>query len=825
MNRNIPVYKAINYIIGVLAFIILVSIWPLNLVHRTDVSKSADNVSIVGSEICSSEHIIAQVFVSKGNILKSIDVYVCSSYMQDRDISLTIYDGTLSQIYSKTMTIDSNQSLPGFVRVPIRLDIDRGAAYIFSVAGVNDEMIVGLEDHNSTSNPDIFAITYDGMEDPDHNIVATYNYGIKFNWWQVLLSYIITILMAAGLIVVNTKFAAPKLRDREIKVQRLLQYTCNPIIAAVTIYGLWLVFPKMTFSDKPINFVFWYAGILITAGWLIYEVNYKRTVDKPFISLDFIKSHIQGWLTAFSLAMMLWYCFEYMNGLYNIHHAYACRRILIWFLVAVITTYNKKEICNISNAIWAVIGVPLMYFYAKPYEGMVEEELLYKLNAYIIYVGIFVIINIVYSIIRLVRRDIKLPKVRLIVAIPFVIFIVGICILANTRQWPGYMALIVALLIFRLGVWECADRWVQYLCDGIIINFIFMMVFSLLHRPYYGYMLHRYDMCYMTVTMTATHLTLCLAAIGAKVYVKNKTCDDKRELIPWLVIFGIIANYQIFTLSRTGYLAVVVMAVVALVVISIYASKKGTKIYTFFAYTLVLLASVLVMFAPTSTITRMIPPLVDDPVIYEYEPCLVTGYKGTAPDYEYYMDLPRFIDVFMSKVLGLGDTITDAGDMEIPEYEYNPRYNLLYASAGDVSIDEAALEDDGDDVSNGRIDIYKSYLSQLNIWGHDEMGATLQDGEIATHAHDIYLQVMYDHGIVYGIYFTLFMIFITIITLVDYIKSDDKGDYTVFKFILMVGFTVAGLVEWIFHPCNPFGLSVVLVITSMVWSIANKKRI
>lgn len=53
------------------------------------------------------------------------------------------------------------------------------------------------------------------------------------------------------------------------------------------------------------------------------------------------------------------------------------------------------------------------------------------------------------------------------------------------------------------------------------------------------------------------------------------------------------------------------------------------------------------------------------------------------------------------------------------------------------------------------MDIFRAYIGEMNLTGHDEMGAMLPNGELAVHAHNIYLQVAYDHGLVVGVVFLL----------------------------------------------------------------------
>mgnify|MGYP006922442532 CR=1 FL=1 len=68
-------------------------------------------------------------------------------------------------------------------------------------------------------------------------------------------------------------------------------------------------------------------------------------------------------------------------------------------------------------------------------------------------------------------------------------------------------------------------------------------------------------------------------------------------------------------------------------------------------------------------------------------------------------------------------------------------------------IEDLSVYEKTEEYANGRMDIFRAYLEQLNLTGHEEMGAILPNGELAVHAHNIYLQVAYDHGIVVGVVF------------------------------------------------------------------------
>ena len=52
--------------------------------------------------------------------------------------------------------------------------------------------------------------------------------------------------------------------------------------------------------------------------------------------------------------------------------------------------------------------------------------------------------------------------------------------------------------------------------------------------------------------------------------------------------------------------------------------------------------------------------------------------------------------------------------------------------------------------------------------------------------------------------------------LADAIKKIREDAYAVLPLAVMLGFCVAGLVEWLFHPCNPLGFSAMALLAPLM---------
>jgi hypothetical protein len=112
-----------------------------------------------------------------------------------------------------------------------------------------------------------------------------------------------------------------------------------------------------------------------------------------------------------------------------------------------------------------------------------------------------------------------------------------------------------------------------------------------------------------------------------------------------------------------------------------------------------------------------------------------------------------------------------------------------------------------DDSSNGRLEVFFAYLKAISFSGHPGMSPKVEDGEDYAHAHNSYLQVFYNFGIIAGVMFL-------VICAVSLFKSAQmalsygrKYSICFVPFAIIVAFGCISLTEWAFHPCIPAGFA------------------
>ena len=96
------------------------------------------------------------------------------------------------------------------------------------------------------------------------------------------------------------------------------------------------------------------------------------------------------------------------------------------------------------------------------------------------------------------------------------------------------------------------------------------------------------------------------------------------------------------------------------------------------------------------------------------------------------------------------------------------------------------------------------------------MGIMEPDGHYNVHAHNIYLQVAYDHGIYVGMIFILLGAGTLVQAAVYFHRRKEDRACAALPLALLILFAVAGLTEWIFHPCSSIAYCLLLTMAPLL---------
>lgn len=826
MNRIINKRQAICGTVWIVAACILLTLWPLRLIHEEVRTESGSQGSVL-SEVVNENIVVQQRFIAQYDRLKEIEIYL-AEWTKGEQFNFVLRDGSMQTLMQQL--IDTKEmEVPGYCRIQVNIDTEVGRDYYFLLQGVESEFRVAYVGNAGEGyNIYIGAVYYDGVEDVEHCMVADYVYEVPLRKLKTLLAAAL-VLAAAILITLLTGRHYQKKPEKNtlLTVERTMRIVLVPLIAAAGIAATIAVWPLHLFTTDPYCIAFYEAGVLLLVAAALYAVVHDRTgiaTDRTVLAV--LRVRWRDDLQSLLFAGAIWGCCNYMNTLYEIHHTIAYRQVLIFFALALFVTYRKTEIFRLGNLLYAVAAAVVgpMYYrknlallvdaaHEAGKNGPGEQEILaLKLTVWAGILAGLVILNTVRILWKREIHGISVPY-GLLVGVFFVLLILR----RNMRGWPIFLVCAFTLYYLRMAAGIRKEVLLRNIVNGILIHFLATVGFCLIHRPYMYFRYYRYPFHFHTVTISAVYLALVFCAAFVKLLDAYRRMPRLAGVYKELAVFGVSAMYLLFTLSRTGYLASLVMAVVVLPT-AFFVGKEmpfRQKCRRLLQSIGLMALAVLMCFPIVFTAQRTIPAVTADVRAHEIEEFPSELVHGRDLDSYYYITIERFIQTFQMKVLGIPEEkclnaflffskADDASDYRSPYLELGSR--ILLASTEDM----AAKEKEEESYTNGRLYIFRQYYDRLDKRGHDDMGVMEPNGNYLAHAHNIYLQVAYDHGIPVGAVFLLLGVGTLVQAAVYYRRHRLDRECALFPLALLILFAVAGITEWIFHPCCPIAFCLLL---------------
>ena len=723
---------------------------------------------------------------------------------------------------------------------------------------------------------------YDGTEDvnsgiPGYFVMTAVTYAEPLGVRGSFLASAAILLFCAGIYVILKKslFRPRNGQVPRTTVRRVCQTVLTPCILLAGSLGIWAVARGM-FDFRWTDNALYIAGILIlmAAGlYALYGTDLRLNPQNGAADAADRQTRISDLLQTVFTAVTLAFCCDYMNGLYDINHRVSEREMAFFFLLMVLSTFRARELRNrgtlISGAVSASAGC---LYLARHWSSPVKAGEGASLENQALVFGVLTAAAFAVTLTNVIRQILArradgvgvratadagggaptetraAAHGRRLYLVILAIFALWIVFFRNTRLWPVTLAVFGLLFYLRFITWEDRGRFLTNFTNGIVLQFVVTMVWCLLRRYFLAFIYIRFPMQFHTVTVTAEYLTMVEAAALSRLLQKWKSLEGRRfaeraaGLFPEAAFFTAVTEYLIFTMSRTGVLAAAVTALVLLITFGM--RRRGTRRYFAAgkagAAVLAMVLMTAVGFPALFTAQRIIPTVVGRPFTFDG----VEHYtwddiaRGRHWDSINWVCIERFRMEFDYKMLGIegGEYDPYAQKREYEEKRLGKesarggelmrgRDDILALSVDadaivseDVTVNAAAPDRDPyeSDYTNGRLDIWRSYLAALNLTGHDTMGTTLH-GKTMVHAHNTLLQAAYDFGIPGGMLLMIVLLW-TFARGIWFCRTNPDNRDCMVPMALTVGYTMAGMVEWLFEVSNPCTMMMLLVIAPLLVS-------
>lgn len=830
INRN----AGIQIFIVTVAFIMLVRIFPMGSIQSHTYSKQgafdlAAREALVGDVFTTNDKKLQTVYFQEEHIFQ-ITLYMNCKEAKEGIVQFRLYDDKFSCIYEEEISCIKIES-KGYLRASPDLDVEKNRNYYYEVLipeGTSAQFELPVADRSALGQHENSSLYIDGIINDEVCLIADFDYTSPLSVMRIVLYdlLIVSIALAVYILVHVIVAAYDAYFDKfgvtifHIKIFRIVSSGLIGIGAIV-----FIVFSVILnkFGGEIWDRLFFLIGILAGAAWLLAAVWipawYPKQTKPQKMSVRSKFSLIwRNYIQTVCFALLFYALCQYVNADRLYYQRTNTRWMLIFLAVAFLMSCSEKQFANMFSLGWLVLGILGSSAYLLNINGDEQARMIARLNCGVTVTWGLLVVNILLMLAHKRNFAINIKKnwIRILHIVFLFVFIILMYINRFEKMWVYTATLPFIALFFIKGKDMANIRFLKNFTNGILLSFGFVTLFSLVHRPHHYWMLYRYGGLFHTVACTGMYLAVVFSATLAKLYGKIK--DRKKMFVRCPAEYFMVActvGFILLTMSKTA-LFTTVITVVAIVVLTAIAYHKNIKRIMMEIGVLTFVC--IISFPMVFTVVRTVPALINDPVRYdiEFQDQSFMLYKGDPIDSEKYMTVRRFFSVFFGRFheetgeeAASGLVLQEGG---VLAYTGQSFAGIDMRAANETNTSEEAEEtEDSWDVSNGRFEIFRAYLKEMGLKGHPQMGPEDENGSEYAHAHNSYLQVAYNFGVIAGGIFLALCVLALYRAILLFYKQGRRFGISLVPFSLIVAFGVVSLTEWAFHPCIPLGFCFILM--------------
>lgn len=823
MSKTIKVSRAIQIVAAYVLLLLFLLAWPLGIIKQQVQSGASDFIKWTSPAIFDTAQII-QEFNPQYNYLESISFYIANELEEERNFILEFYlfDSNQTVIHREELTLEGGD-FPGVYTVPIKQYVDQERNYHYLIQAPYEELFLGCVKKSDSGAIEAVHYYHNNELQDWSSAYTIYEYRTPVMlWWK--FAYI----MCSIFFVFVIGWSANKIERKNTFLQN--EYSLDSVINTMliltvvgTTIGIMIaIFPLKLFGSNVLDIVVYEFAAAVSGGFLIY---YFANIFKPSLVIEEVwkKKNIPNGLQIICFAMMLMHSCNYVNATYQYTHEINTRKIIVFLLLIILLMIDKKEIFKLKSAVIFIASCigGIIYYISKL--GMEHTELSEGLQSLALWEAyrIPLVVIVIYHFIRMIYQK-RFQKLSYFYLAIFLLFWILQNYFANGRTWTQILVFPIGMYYLFYNSKENKTNTSYNFMYGIVYNFIGMVIYSLVHRPYHYYMHTRYSMYFHTVTITSMYLVLVFCV--SLVLLINAYAKRNPIQIPICkVLLGASVAYVFMTISRLGILTLVGIVMGVMIVISIFARQVKWRVVIgrFCAVVITVLMAIPVFFM----YTRIIPAITNDPVILDIEVTVDSIRWGESTDSFRYVTVERYLTLLFERYgVEANNEKEQSGITVLGEIASVDDKIVRLAQTNTIEQVENTPSID----TNGRVDIWKAYIEEINLTGHDSMGVMVGD-LLQVHAHNSFLQVIHDHGLITGILFIVLYIASLIRGVLHY-RADTSNYSNILPITIIGAFGIVSIGEWVFHPCNPLGLGFLLILaplfmdTQQVGNRKNEKR-
>ncbi|MBD5452385.1 MAG: hypothetical protein HDR25_07070, partial [Lachnospiraceae bacterium] len=746
----------VQIVIVTLAFIMLLRIYPQGAVQKHTYSKqnaytTSQLQNLGGDAFTAKDKKLQTVYFAKERLYAMKLYMVCR--LPDRSdgsdfVLFRLYDENFSCIYEEQRCCKDIAD-NGFLLATPDMEVTPEKAYYYEMLVTYDEdaeefcdgeFELPVADRGLLGQTENGTLYIDGIINDDVSLIADFDYSQKLSAFDILL-YDAVILAAAAAVYLIVAAALyqydSRLSQNHQRYARYARIAASVAAAGAAFFLLMFSVVLNRFGGGVADRIFFAVAITVGLAWLLlaiwlrdwYPMPPKKTKLTAARKLSLIwRNYIQ----TVSFGLLFYALCQYVNADREYYHYTNTRWMLIFLAIAFLMTYSEKQFLNMFGTLWLIGSIIGSVMHCRGFEKGTNEHELAVLTCAVVVSWGFLILNILIAWFKTLCRGkyrFTKPSVfQIIYGVLWIVFSALMYFYQFEKTWVYTATLPFVTMFFLRFTPGAKSRFLKNLVNGILLSFGFVVLFCFLHRPHHYWMLYRYGGIFHTVACTGMYLAVVFGVAVGKLFGSLKARNNMLVCCPVeCFLVSVAAGYIFLTMSRTAYLSafVTVGLVVALAAFAFH--KLPSNVWKEIG---VLLLMALLCFPLVFSAVRMIPAVINEPIRYdlEHQDRGFMIYRGDPIDSDKYMTVPRFF----STLFGRFQKEEAAADEEENNEEafgigLSQEQYLVYTENDFAGMDLRTAHEDtdendndekreeGNDVSNGRFDIFMDYVKALSF--------------------------------------------------------------------------------------------------------------
>ncbi len=319
--------------------------------------------------------------------------------------------------------------------------------------------------------------------------------------------------------------------------------------------------------------------------------------------------------------------------------------------------------------------------------------------------------------------------------------------------WPGWFLWLFGCF-YVIGLpKDKEESFIEGMLLGIILWFFVQQTLAFAFRPY-DYV--RYKGLYSGETQNGIFYMIVFCAFTGMWLLLKKRNAKLVWRIPCFLLSAGSVGFQLLTGGRASFLGIAVAAVLAYMAYDVIVDKSFRH---WILQGIVLAVCIVVLLPAVYGSIRYLPTVLHHPIWFEGEYNADTSVHSYDPwNSERYISFRTSMGENVGRLLEIvGIRIfAEDGKVSLRTPATLTAYAAVPEEPGSSPENPFVMEEtDFESSISIRRTIYYYYMTHLNLTGHHkaDAGFYMEDGNYYGHAHNMFLQIAYDYGIIAGILF------------------------------------------------------------------------